>query len=85
MDICCPCRDDLWEAPNEATWGEKLLFWNSEDEICLTLAAAVDIMMNHGPGVSKLYQTVSMFGQHVLLCAVLEAVGLVKLFTRAER
>lgn len=84
MDLCCPCPDDLWDAPDETAWGEQLLSWNPEDAVSLSLTSAVDAAMTKCMNERRLQGPIPMFCRHVLLCAIMEEAGLVKI-SRTER
>ena len=77
VGLCTPCDDDLWEAPDEAGWGNVLLSWDPREHVSLSLADAVGVLMRKNAHEGRPHQPTSMFCRHVLLCAVMEEAGLV--------
>ncbi|RDI89785.1 hypothetical protein Vi05172_g635 [Venturia inaequalis] len=75
LGLAFPCSDSLWRARNEVEWARQLPLWEPDLELTLTFPNAVHTFLTGNIGfIQNDLTNLSLFSQHVVLCAIIEAI-----------
>lgn len=75
LGLAFPSSDSLWRARNEVEWARQLPLWEPDLELTLTFPNAVHTFLTGNIGfIQNDLTNLSLFSQHVVLCAIIEAI-----------